>query len=69
MNENEITTSTSRFDNIMAMVDAWAENYAGWDCRYEAEAEMAFILGDEEYADWTDERIAESAIDAWMVAE
>ena len=59
----------NRYNDIMARVDAWAENHAGYDCRYEAEAEVAFILGDGEYADWTDERIAESAINAWLVAE
>ena len=59
----------NRFELIMAIVDAWAEHGAGWDCRGEAEAEVAFILGDARFADWGDERIAESAINAWMEAE
>ena len=64
-----MSNNTDRFELIMAMVDAWAEIHHGWDCRVEAEAEVAFILGDEEYADWTDKRIAEPAIAAWMAAE
>jgi|LakMenEpi03Aug12_release.lakeMendotaPanAssembly.Ray.scaffolds.fasta_scaffold01972_27 hypothetical protein len=59
----------NRFELIMAIVDAWAEHGAGWDCRAEAEAEVVFILGNEEFEGWTDERIAESAIDAWLIAE
>ena len=64
-----MSNNTNRFKQIMAMVDAWAEENSGWDCRAEAVAEVAFTLGDEEYADWTDEQIAESAINAWMAAE
>jgi hypothetical protein len=64
-----MSNNTDRFELIMAMVDAWADHHAGWDCRDEAVAEVTFILGDEKYADWTDERIAESAIDAWLIAE
>ena len=59
----------NRYNDIMALVDAWADDHAGYDCRCEAEAEVAFILGHEGYADWTDKRIAESAINAWLVAE
>ena len=58
-----------RFNAIMAMVDAWADHHAGWDCRDEAEAEVAFILGDDRFAGVNDEWIAESAINAWMEAE
>lgn len=64
-----MSNNTDRFELIMAMVDAWAKDCAGWDCRDEAEAQVTFILGDEKYADWTDELIAESAIDAWVLAE
>ena len=64
-----MSNNTDRFEQIMAMVDAWAENHAGWDCRDEAKAEVAFILGDDRFAGVDDEWIAESAIDAWMAAE
>ena len=61
----------NRFELIMALVDAWAEDNAGWDCRNEAEAEVHYILNNrsEEFGHWTDEYIAEAAIDAWMAAE
>jgi hypothetical protein len=59
----------NRYNDIMARVDAWAENHEGYDCRGEAEAEVYFVLGNEEYADWTDDRIAEAAINAWLIAE
>ena len=65
----ENTELNNRFNNIMALVDAWAEENAGWDCRAEAEAEVAFILKNEEYADWTDEMVADAGIAAWEFAE
>ena len=58
-----------RFNEIMALVDAWAEEHAGWDCRCEAEAEVAFVLENEEYAAWTDEMVADAGIAAWELAE
>ena len=61
--------NTDRFAAIMALVDAWAEDNSGWDCRCEAEAEVAFVLENEEYADWTDERVADAGIAAWEIAE
>ena len=64
-----MSNNTNRFELIMAMVDAWAENHAGWDCRDEAKAEVAFILGHKVGAYITDKQIAESAINAWMAAE
>ena len=64
-----MSNNTNRFEQIMAMVDAWADHHAGWDCRDEAEAEVAFILGDDRFAGVDDEWIAESAINAWMAAE
>ena len=64
-----MSNNTNRFEQIMAMVDAWADHHAGWDCRDEAEAEVAFLLGREVGAYITDKQIAESAINAWMAAE
>ncbi len=69
MNRNEMTAFPSRFDAIMALVDAWAEENAGWDCRNETVNEVDFILGDEELARMSDAQIVESAIAAWMAAE
>jgi hypothetical protein len=59
----------NRYNDIMALVDAWAEDHAGWDCRGEAEEEVTFILGGDEYADWTDEMVADAGIAAWELAE
>lgn len=66
-----MSNNTDRFELIMAMVDAWAKDNAGWDCRNEAEAEVHYILNtrSEEFGHWTDEQIAESAIAAWQIAE
>jgi hypothetical protein len=60
----------NRFELIMAIVDAWAEHGAGWDCRYAAEAEVRYIL-DQPYdaAQMTDDEIARDAINAWQEAE
>ena len=57
----------NRFDLIMARVDAWAANHDGWDCRADASAELDFCL--EAYPDWSDDRLLDAAIDAWLLAE
>lgn len=57
-----------RFFEIMALVDAWAEDNAGWDCRDEAVAEVNFLLNDP-LGNMSDDEIAEAAIDAWLAAE
>ena len=64
----------TRFDSIMALVDAWAVEHAGYDCRDEAVAEVNWLLGIDrpEWAsvsEMTDEEIAEEAVGAWLVAE
>jgi hypothetical protein len=59
----------SRFDVIMAQIDAWAENAETVDCRDEAVEEVEFILNSDEYSDWTDEQIVEAGIQAWSIAE
>lgn len=59
----------NRFDSIMARVDEWAVEGAGWDCRIDAEAEVEYILSHPELRSWDDDRIAESAIGAWQFAE
>lgn len=74
MNEIAMASRSSssvadRFESIMAGVDAWADENAGWDCRSEAEDEVRFMLEDSEYADWSDERIVEAGIAAWRMAE
>jgi len=66
--ENE-TAMNSRYDAIMAQVDAWAVDHEGYDCRCDAADEVAFLLEDPDYADWTDDRIVGAAIDAWLAAE
>ena len=66
--KNELSRS-SRFDSIMARVDAWADEYAGWDCRAEAEAEVLFTLADPDCYGWSDEEHADNAILAWSMAE
>lgn len=59
----------ARFDRLMARVDAWAEDNAGWDCRADAAAEVRWRVEKAEYADWDDDRIVESACAAWLEAE
>ena len=59
--------NSSRFDLIMARVDEWAENNAGWDCRAEAEADVMFCLY--ECSGLSDDEVVESAIAAWEMAE
>ncbi len=63
-------TYTDRFDAIMAIVDDWADKFAGWNCRDAAEAEVLCIL-DKPYdaAQMTDVQIADCAIAAWQEAE
>ena len=65
MNDNY----AARFDAIMARIDAWAEDSAGWDCRDDAAAEVDFILRDADCADWDDDRIVDAGIRAWEWAE
>jgi hypothetical protein len=57
-----------RFTAIMTLFDAWAAEFAGWDCRVEAECEVRFILGEAEYDNWSDEMIVDAAIAAWEEA-
>ena len=66
-----IMKENDRFTAIMTLVDAWAAEFAGWDCRAEAECEVHYILNarSEEFGDWSDEQIADAAIDAWEMAE
>ena len=59
----------NRYNDIMALVDAWAENHEGLDLRHEAELEVEFILSHPDYAHYDDEEIARSAIGAWEIAE
>jgi hypothetical protein len=67
---NTTPTRNSRFDAIMAKVDAWANEHAGWNCRDVAEAEVNYVL-DQPYdaAQMTDDEIARDAINAWQEAE
>jgi len=62
-----IATSTSRIDAIMARVDAWADEHAGWDCRAEAldAAEYCLALCPE----MTDDEVVDDAILSWTMAE
>ena len=62
-------TVSSRLDAIMARVDAWAEDNAGWNCREDAVAEAMFCLTEPEYADMSDDLIVDAAIAAWEMAE
>jgi hypothetical protein len=62
-------TLISRFDSIMARVDAWADENAGWDCRGEAVAEVEFCLTEADCSALTDDEIFETACAAWMMAE
>ena len=64
-----MTNTNTRFDSIMARVDAWAEENAGWDCRVDAVADVMFCLTEVECSDMTDDEIVESACAAWSMAE
>ena len=64
-----MTNTNTRFNTIMARVDAWAEENAGWDCRADAEAEVLFTLADPDCSDWSDEEHVDNAILAWSMAE
>ncbi len=57
----------TRFDSIMAQVDSWAEEYAGWDCRAEVEQDVIAMMNDE--ANYSDDYIVEQAILAWEMYE
>ena len=57
----------TRFDSIMAQVDSWAEEYAGWDCREEVIADVIAMMNDE--ANYSDDYIVEQAILAWEMYE
>ena len=67
--ENNMNIMTTRYDAIMARVDAWANDHDGYDCRRDAADEVAFLLDHPDYADWTDDRIIGAAINAWLTAE
>jgi hypothetical protein len=58
-----------RLASIMARVDAWAQEGAGWDCRDDAEHEVRFLLEEEAYSDWNDDMIFEAGVLAWQEAE
>jgi hypothetical protein len=58
-----------RTDRIMARVDAWAAENAGWDCRDDAAAEVEYCLTDTLCYAMTDDQIVASAISAWQTAE
>jgi hypothetical protein len=66
---NETTMTANRYDTIMTLVDAWAENHEGYDCRRDAEAEVEFLLNDADYVNNSDEELARFAICAWESAE
>jgi hypothetical protein len=66
----KMNESMTRFETVMALVDAWAAESAGWDCRAEAEAEVRYILDKAtRAAQMSDEEIADRAIAAWEEAE
>lgn len=59
----------NRKDRIMARVDAWAAEHAGWDCRDEAAAAVEHCLTDTLCYAMTDDEILEDAINTWQWAE
>jgi hypothetical protein len=66
---NEATMTATRYHTIMTLVDAWAENHEGYDCRCEAADEVEFMLNHADYVNNSDEEIARAAICAWEAAE
>jgi hypothetical protein len=67
--KNETAMTATRYDTIMARVDAWAENHEGYDCRADATEEVVFMLNHADYVNYSDEEIAWAAISAWEAAE
>ena len=59
----------TRFEAIMARVDAWADDFAGWDCRDEAAYEVNYLLTHPDYCDNSDDWMVAAAIVAWEAAE
>ena len=57
----------SRFDSIMSRVDAWADEYAGWDCRADAVNSVEYCLA--HYPEMSDDEIVDDAILSWSMAE
>ena len=57
--------NNERFNRIMKAVDEWADENAGWDCRYEVKQEVEYILRDHKRQEWSDEQIIDSAIQTW----
>ena len=70
MNNETAMTYLERVDAIMTLVDAWAVEFSGWNCRDAALAEVRCIL-DLPYdaAQMSDDEIADCAIAAWQEAE
>ena len=67
--DNFNASFNDRFASVMAVVDAWALDCAGCDCRAEAEAEVLYTLADPACSGWADWEHAENAINAWVAAE
>ena len=59
--------TSSRIDAIMARVDAWADEHAGWDCRDEALYAAEYCL--DHCPEMTDDEIVDDAILSWTMAE
>ena len=64
-----MSNNTDRFEQIMSLVDAWAEENAFWDCRDHAVEQVNFALNDSGCSKFTNEHIADIAIAAWQEAE
>lgn len=59
----------NRFNSIMARIDEWAEEGAGWDCRAEVMSDVRYMLVESSFADYTDDQIVEEGIASWMEHE
>lgn len=59
----------NRFDNIMAGIDAWAEEFAGWDCRADVVYDVEFMLQSSEFVNMSDAELIEHGIAAWQEHE
>ena len=60
---------TSRFDAIMALVDAWSAETELYDCRCDAVDTVLWALEHPEYSAWTDDEIADEAKATWLMCE
>jgi hypothetical protein len=60
---------SNRVDRIMARVQEWADENAGWDVSDEVRANLEFIITQPEFSGMTDDELFEESCLTWQMAE